>query len=185
MGVGARYVTELVAACERYGDRPAIGAGPVLLTYADVLAWAYRLAGALEELGVRRGAGLACVTAGNRHEALLVRLAAHVLGARLTQVSAGPATHGLDFLLRDCEPVLVVHDTPVPETGAARIALAALLERAAAREARPVPVRAAEGDVARVTYTGGTTGLPRASRPRSRRWPPVTPPGARRRCTCR
>ncbi|MFD2121475.1 hypothetical protein ACFSNO_20670 [Streptomyces cirratus] len=91
MGAGARYVTELVEACERYADGPAVGAGPVLLTYADVLAWAYRLAGALEELGVRRAAGLACVTAGNPHEALLVRLAAHVLGARLTQVSVGPA----------------------------------------------------------------------------------------------
>ncbi|GHB41004.1 fatty acid CoA ligase [Streptomyces cirratus] len=148
-------------ACERYADGPAVGAGPVLLTYADVLAWAYRLAGALEELGVRRAAGLACVTAGNPHEALLVRLAAHVLGARLTQVSVGPATHGLDFLLRDCEPVLVVHDTPVPQGGAPRVTLAALLERAAAREARPVPVRAREEDVARVTYTGGTTGRPK------------------------
>ncbi|MGW7098908.1 class I adenylate-forming enzyme family protein [Streptomyces sp. NPDC054838] len=161
MADGARYVTELVGACERYGAAPAIGAGPVLLSYADVLAWTYRLAGALEELGVRRGTGLACVTAGNRYEALLVRLAAHVLGARLTQVSVGPATHGLDFLLRDCEPVLVVHDTPVPDTGAARTTLAALLERAAARAARPVPVRAREEDVARVTYTGGTTGRPK------------------------
>ncbi|MFJ6717795.1 class I adenylate-forming enzyme family protein [Streptomyces sp. NPDC091259] len=157
----ARYVTDLVGACERYADRPAIGAGPVLLSYGDVLALTYRLAGALEELGVRRGTGVACVTAGNPYEVLPVRLALHVLGARLTQVSVGPATHGLDFLLRDCEPVLVVHDTPVPDTGAPRIALAALLERAAAREARPLPVRAREEDLARVTYTGGTTGRPK------------------------
>ncbi|MFE2147315.1 AMP-binding protein, partial [Streptomyces sp. NPDC059456] len=157
----ARYVADLIGALERNAERPAIGAGPVVMAFSEVLADTYRLAAGLDELGVRRGTGVACVTGENRPEALLVRLAVHVLGARLTQVIVGPATHGLDFVLRDSAPVLVVHDTPVPDTGAARIGLAALLRLARAREGRPVPVRAREDDVARVTYTGGTTGRPK------------------------
>ncbi|MBT2467111.1 AMP-binding protein [Streptomyces sp. ISL-66] len=161
MNGGARYVTDLIDACERYADRPALGSGPWVLTYSEVLSWTYRLAGALTELGVRRGSGLACVSAGNPPRTLLVRLAAHVLGARFTHVCVGPATHGLDLLLRDCAPSLVVHDTPVPPGPAARIGLAGLFRLAAARPALPVPVAARGEDVARVTYTGGTTGRPK------------------------
>ncbi|CAM5449059.1 fatty acid CoA ligase [Streptomyces avidinii] len=193
MNGAARYVTDLIDACERYGDRPALGSGPWVLTYSEVLSWTYRLAGALAELGVRRGAGLACVSAGNPPRILLVRLAAHVLGARLTQVCVGPATHGLDLLLRDCAPSLVVHDTPVPPGPAARIGLAALFELAAARPALPVPVAARGEDVARVTYTGGTTGRPKgvastfasmAARTATRRDPggPGTDPSGAGRC---
>ncbi|KOU19037.1 hypothetical protein ADK52_29450 [Streptomyces sp. WM6372] len=158
---GARYVADLIGAFERNAGRPAIGAGPVVMGFSEVLADTYRLAEVLGELGVRRGAGLACVTDGNRTEVLLVRLAAHVLGARLTQVVVGPATHGLDFMLRDCAPALVVNDTPVPDTGVACIGLAELMRLARTREGGPVPVQAREDDVARVTYTGGTTGRPK------------------------
>ncbi|MFK0046333.1 AMP-binding protein [Streptomyces sp. NPDC090741] len=158
---GARYVLDLIGAFEQNAGRPAIGAGPVVMGFSEVLADTYRLADVFGELGVRRGAGLACVTDGNRPEALLVRLAAHVLGARLTQVVVGPATHGLDFMLRDCAPVLVVNDTPVPDTGVPRIGSAELMRLARTREGRPVPVQAREDDVARVTYTGGTTGRPK------------------------
>lgn len=161
MSPGARYVTDLIDACERYADRPAFGSGSWVLTHSEVLTWTYRLVGALADLGIRRGSGLACVSAGNPPETLLVRLAAHVLGARLTHVCVGPTTHGLEHLLRDCAPSLLVHDTPVPPGPSARIGLAALLELAAAREALPVEVAARDEDVARVTYTGGTTGRPK------------------------
>ncbi|MFD8143009.1 AMP-binding protein [Streptomyces sp. NPDC059708] len=159
--MAARYVTELVGALERYGERPAIGAGPRVLGFFEVLDAVHRLAGVLAETGVGRGTGLACVTGGNRPEALLVRMAAHVLGARLTQVVAGPAVHGLEFVLRDCLPGLVVHDVPVPATGVPLLGLEELLARAEARGPGEVPVRAREEDVARVTYTGGTTGRPK------------------------
>ncbi|MBW5486705.1 class I adenylate-forming enzyme family protein [Streptomyces bambusae] len=159
--MAARYVTELVGAFERYAQRPAIGSGPAVRSFSEVLDEVHRLAGALAEAGVGRGSGLACVVAGNRPEVLLVRLAAHVLGARLTQVVGGPAAYGLEFVLQDCRPGLVVHDMPVPDTGSARLGLDALLALAAAREPVPVPVQAREDDVARVTYTSGTTGLPK------------------------
>lgn len=193
MNGAARYVTDLVEACERYAERPALSSGPWVLTHSEVLSWTYRLAGALAGLGIGRGSGLACVSAGNSPRTLLVRLAAHILGARLTQVCVGPTTHALDHLLRDCAPSLVVHDTPVPPGPGARIGLAALLELAAAREALPVPVAARDGDVARVTYTGGTTGLPKgvvstfaamAARTATRTDSPApTAPG--RWCSCR
>ncbi|MEU9305838.1 AMP-binding protein [Streptomyces sp. NPDC048269] len=159
--VAARYVTELTGALERYADRPAIGVGPAVMTYADVLQDTWRLAGELAEAGVGRGTGLACVAGRNRPEVLLVRLAAHVLGARLTQVLAGPALYGLEFILRDCRADLVLHDVPVPDTGATRLDLDEVLRRAAGRRAVVVAVRAREDDVARVTYTGGTTGRPK------------------------
>ncbi|WP_405834443.1 AMP-binding protein [Streptomyces sp. NBC_00105] len=159
--VAARYVTELVGALERYAGRPALGTGPVVLEFHEVLDGACRVAAVLCEEGIGRGSGLACVAGTNRPEVLLVRIAAHLLGARLTQVLAGPALYGLDFILRDCRPDLVLHDVAVPDTGAPRLALDEVLRQAAHRGAAPVSVRAREDDVARVTYTGGTTGLPK------------------------
>ncbi|MEV7445486.1 AMP-binding protein [Streptomyces sp. NPDC091204] len=159
--VAARYVTELVGALERSAGRPALGTGPNVLEFQEVLDGACRLAGVLAEAGIGRGAGLACVAGTNRPEVLLVRIAAHLLGARLTQVLAGPALYGLDFILRDCRPDLVVHEGAVPGTGAPRLALDELVRRAARREPAAVPVAAREDDVARVTYTGGTTGRPK------------------------
>ncbi|MFD6879763.1 MULTISPECIES: class I adenylate-forming enzyme family protein [unclassified Streptomyces] len=159
--MSARYVTDLVEAFELHAGRPAIGAGRDVKDFSEVLSDVYRLAGALADAGVRPGSGLACVTGGNRPEVLLVRLAAHVLGGRLTQMVIDAAAYGLEFVLRECEPDLVVHDTPVPDTGAARVSLDEVLASAAARAAEPVPVRAREDDIARVTYTGGTTGLPK------------------------
>ncbi|MFJ3965541.1 AMP-binding protein [Streptomyces sp. NPDC090036] len=159
--VAARYVTSLVGALERYAGQPALGVGPDVLEFQEVLDGARRLAGVLSGTGVRRGSGLACVAGSNRPEVLLVRIAAHLLGARLTQVLAGPALYGLDHILRDCRPDLVVHDVPVPDTGAPLLDLAELLRRAAGHEPGAIAVQAREDDVARVTYTGGTTGRPK------------------------
>ncbi|MEU2060776.1 AMP-binding protein [Streptomyces sp. NPDC013455] len=156
----AAYVTDLVEAFQDHSGRPALGSGRRVLTFEQALDEVWRLAGALRELGVGRATGLACVS-GNRLETLLVRLAAHVLGARLTHVVIESATHHLAHILADCRPELVVADTPVPDTGARRITLDDLLRSAAGRPAEPVPVAAREEDIARVTYTSGTTGLPK------------------------
>lgn len=158
----ARYVADLVGALERYGSRPALGGGGRLLDHSGLLELVYRLAGELADRGVGRGTGLACVFGGNRPEVVQVRLAAHLLGARLTQVVTDHATYGLDFILRDCRPHLVVHDVPLPDTAtAARLGLEELLAAAARRSAAPLPVAAREEDIARVTYTSGTTGVPK------------------------
>ncbi|MGW6786806.1 AMP-binding protein, partial [Streptomyces sp. NPDC054987] len=140
--MAARYVTELVGAFERHAGRPALGSAPtgtpVVLGYHEVLDASWRLAGVLADAGIGRGSGLACVAGTNRPEVLLVRIAAHLLGARLTQVLAGPALYGLDFVLRDCLPDLVVHDVPVPSTGARRLDLDEAV-REAGRRGGPRP----------------------------------------------
>ncbi|WKV70222.1 AMP-binding protein [Streptomyces sp. PCS3-D2] len=159
--MAARYVTDLVGAFERYAGRPALGGGPVVLRFEEVLDASWRLAAVLAEAGIGHGSGLACVAGTNRPEVLLLRIAAHLLGARLTQVVTGPALYGLDFILRDCRPDLVVHDVPVPGTGARRLGLDEAIRRSGRRAAVPVTVRARDDDVARVTYTGGTTGRPK------------------------
>ncbi|MFI2199626.1 AMP-binding protein [Streptomyces sp. NPDC020192] len=160
----AAYVTGLVAALEGHAGRPALGGaglGGRVLDHGALLDEVYRVAGVLGDTGVRRGSGLACVLGGNRAQALLLRTAAHVLGARLTLVVRDASTYGVAYLLRDCRPDLVVHDIPVPDTGVRRLALTELLAAAAPREPVAVPVAAREDDVARVIYTGGTTGRPK------------------------
>ena len=162
--MAARYVTGLIAALEGHVGRPALGGVGLdgrVLDHGALLEEVYRTAGALGDAGVRRGSGLACVFGGNRAEVLLVRAAAHLLGARLTLVVRDAFTWGVEDLLRDCRPELVVHDVPVPATGVPRLALAGLLAAAACRGAEVVPVAAREDDVARVAYTGGTSGPPK------------------------
>ncbi|MEU8687655.1 AMP-binding protein [Streptomyces sp. NPDC048665] len=156
----AQYVTSLFEAFDRYADRPAIVFQGTELSFGMVRDTAYRLARATHDLGVRRGTGIACVS-GNRPEALLVRLAAHVLGARITTVVIAPDTHALAHILRDCNPALVVHDGPVPAVKTPTLPLTELLERAGSQSADPMPVHAEDDDIARVMYTSGTTGLPK------------------------
>ncbi|GHD98028.1 class I adenylate-forming enzyme family protein [Streptomyces alanosinicus] len=162
--MAATYVTRLIAALEGHAGRPALGGaglGGRVLDHGALLEEVYRIAGVLADAGVRRGSGLACVLGANRAQALLLRTAAHVLGARLTLVVRDASTYGVAHMLRDCRPDLVVYDVPVPDTGTPRLPLAEVLARAACREAVAVPVAAREDDVARVAYTGGTTGLPK------------------------
>ncbi|MGW2491914.1 class I adenylate-forming enzyme family protein [Streptomyces sp. NPDC001606] len=156
----AQYVARLFEAFERYAERPAVVFQGAELSFGMVGDAAYRIARAMGELGVRRGAGVACVS-GNRPEVLLVRLAAHLLGARMTTVVIAADTHGLAHVLRDCDPAVVVYDCPVPDTGTLALSLGELMERAASEAADPVPVLAEDDDIARVMYTGGTTGLPK------------------------
>ncbi|MFD5799629.1 AMP-binding protein [Streptomyces diastatochromogenes] len=162
--MAATYVTRLVEALEGHAGRPALGGaglGGRVLDYGALLEEVYRVAGVLGDAGVCRGSGLACVLGENRAQALLLRIAAHVLGARLTLVVHDPSTYGREYLLRDCRPELVVHDMPVPDTGVPRLTLTTVLTESARRPAVAVPIAAREDDVARVTYTGGTTGRPK------------------------
>ncbi|MFB7506617.1 class I adenylate-forming enzyme family protein [Streptomyces broussonetiae] len=162
--MAATYVTRLIEALEGHADRPALGGaglGGRVLDHGALLAEVYRIAGVLADAGVCRGCGLACVLGENQAQALLLRTAAHVLGARLTLVVLDASVHGAQHVLRDCRPGLVVHDVPVPDTGVPRLTAAEVLRRAARRQAVAVPVAAREDDVARVAYTGGTTGRPK------------------------
>ncbi|WP_412075765.1 AMP-binding protein [Streptomyces xanthophaeus] len=154
----ARFVVETLDAFERFGDRPATTFRGGTLTFRRGLDSVHRIARALDGLGVGRGSGVVCV-AGDRPEALFVRLAAYVLGARFTPVRSGLVDHVLAHIVHDAEPALVVSESELPMI-AAPLALSIddLMDLAGALSADPLPVRARDEDIARITYTGGTTG---------------------------
>jgi len=144
----ARYVTDLLDAFAAHGSAPALyrrGAEPA--TFRDLLADTYRSARALRRRGLARGDGLV-LAAGNVPEALTVRLAAHLSGLRFTHLPPGPQ---VGHVLTDAAPALSLDTAD----------LAALAAEARTESADPLPVLAEEGDIARISYTGGTTGLPK------------------------
>lgn len=152
----ARYVTDLVAALRAHGDRPALRSGGRTATFAELLGTAYRIARALRRRGLGRGDGLVLLAA-NVPGVLEVRLAAYLLGLRFTHVHLGATTHAVEHIVTDAEPALVLTARPdLPGTP-----LAELLAAAGGGPADPLPVLAGDGDIARITYTGGTTGLPK------------------------
>ncbi|WP_051801839.1 AMP-binding protein [Actinocatenispora sera] len=228
----ARYVTDLFDALHAHGAATALVAAGRSWSFAELRADTYRTARALRGLGVGRGDGLVLLAA-NTPDALLVRLAAYLLGSRFTHVHLGPTTHegpltdgagiedqvtdgaesvtdgagiegpltdgagiedqvtdgaesvtdgagiegpvtdgaGIDSLLTD-GPVIsgariggVARGGDVPVGAGAFGVRAVTVERlaglAAGESDEPLPVAAAEDDIARITYTGGTTGLPK------------------------
>ncbi|MEV0839635.1 AMP-binding protein [Actinocatenispora sera] len=252
----ARYVTDLFDALHAHGAATALVAAGRSWSFAELRADTYRTARALRGLGAGRGDGLVLLAA-NTPDALLVRLAAYLLGSRFTHVHLGPTTQSVPHIVADANPTLVVTaaaglalldgggpavsgpatgqpmpDTPatdaagidspltdgaeiedqvtdgaesvtdgagiegpltdgagidslltdgpvisgagiggvarggdVPEGAGAFGVRAVTVERLAALAAgesdEPLPVAAAEDDIARITYTGGTTGLPK------------------------
>ena len=155
----ARYVTDLLDALRTHGDRTALVSAGGAIGFTDLLADTYRTARALRRLGVRRADGLVLL-AGNGPDALRVRLAGYLLGARFTHVHLGPTTQSVPHILADADPTLVVTDDAGAVPGRA-LTTARLAELAAAEPAGTLPVAADEDDIARITYTGGTTGLPK------------------------
>ncbi|MGD3110763.1 AMP-binding protein, partial [Streptomyces sp. YGL11-2] len=164
------FLDGAMAAMRSHGDRPALVHGDRTVRFRDLVAEVHQRARALEALGLRRGDGLALLAA-NPPEALTLRFAAFLLGLRFTAVHLGPATQGLAHILRDAEPAAVVFDParpaaggPVPELAAGIrqvLPLDELAASAAGQPADPMPARARDGDIAKLTYTGGTTGLPK------------------------
>lgn len=159
--MSARYTAAILEAFDRFEERPSIVREGTELTFGTVRNSVRQVARALESLGVQRGAGVFCMT-GNQPEALLVRLAAYVLGARFTTMVYAPES-SLPHILHDSEPTVAVSDSVLPAADIPhRLSLDELMELAARRPIDPVPVRAQEEDVAILCYTSGTTGMPKA-----------------------
>lgn len=141
--MAAWYVTSAIEALVAGGDETALIHRDRLISHRELLDDVYRAARVLAGRGLRRGDGLVLV-AGNVPAAFVIRFAAFLLGLRFTPVvDAEPAV--LAHIVADSEAALVV------EGG---------LELAGV-SAEPMVVRAREEDVARILYTGGTTGLPK------------------------
>jgi fatty-acyl-CoA synthase len=144
----AWYVSNAIEALARHGGKTALSYRGRDLTYPELLTSVYRTARALARRGLRRGDGLVLVS-GNRPEAFVVRYAAFLLGLRFTPLV--PGLTDVSYVVADSGAVAVLGEADLPE-----------LMAAADRESTdPLPVAAQEEDIARVLYTGGTTGLPK------------------------
>ncbi|GAB2620157.1 fatty-acid--CoA ligase FadD8 [Streptomyces capparidis] len=180
-GAPAAYVTSAVEQFTGWGERTALLHGERAMTFRELLSLAHRTARVLRDSGLGRGDGLVLLAA-NPLEMTAVGLAAHILGVRYTPVYAGGGDRVTGHILRDAAPSAVVLADAGPAAPAHRMAEAAraagvktlfglgpvadpevtdLSAAAAGQPDDPVPVAAREDDVARVLYTGGTTGLPK------------------------
>ncbi|MFB6521068.1 AMP-binding protein [Streptomyces sp. NPDC056401] len=180
-GAPAAYVTSAIEQFAARGERIALIHGERSMTFAELLSLAYRTARVLRDAGLGRGDRLVLLAA-NPIEMSAVGLAAHLLGISYTPVYAAGGEQVAEHILRDAAPAAVILACAgpiLPGPRMAELARAAgvkllfglgpvadpdvtdLLAAAAAHSDAPLPVEAREDDVARVLYTGGTTGLPK------------------------
>ncbi|MFJ2193646.1 AMP-binding protein [Kitasatospora sp. NPDC087861] len=170
------YTGRVLAGLERDPGRVAVRCGERALTARECLDGVYRLARALEGAGLGRGDGVT-VLAGNRPEAVLVRLAANLLGCRVAMLHPdGPVgesvalagfagTSALVFDPARCSAAAEGIARALPSVGLFALGPSALgtdLPTAAAScPPGPLAPRYRPEDVMAVRFTGGTTGRPK------------------------
>ncbi|MEV7600705.1 AMP-binding protein [Kitasatospora sp. NPDC089797] len=186
MAEAGRTHTELVLdGLARDPGRVALRCGEVALTAQECLDTVYRLARALDRVGLGHGDGVT-VFAGNTPEALLVRPAANLLGCRVAMPHRELPVTDLVALTAFADTAALVYD-PVRCTAAAEAVARALpsvallplgppagggttrgtalgtdlLDLAAACSPAPLEPRGRPEDVMAVRFTSGTTGRPK------------------------
>ncbi|WP_225448235.1 AMP-binding protein [Streptacidiphilus sp. P02-A3a] len=113
----ANYVVTALEAFAGYGGREAIVSTAGRLTYAELSREVPRLAGALRAHGVNDRSVVA-VLAGNRPEAIVLQLAAHLIGARTVWVAGyAPVREQHDYLRRSDAGFLVYDTGRYPDLG--------------------------------------------------------------------
>jgi fatty-acyl-CoA synthase len=152
-------------------------------TYGAVARQIYALARQLQTEGLVPGDGVA-VLLKNRPESFIIQAASWMVGARVTALNTLASDADIAHILQDAEIRLLVCDDSTVERGAATVEIA---RRSADHERRPNLQLAALGDgrphdllrkaalqsdaplrplgddaaIARLAYTGGTTGKPK------------------------
>ncbi|MEU3571807.1 AMP-binding protein [Kitasatospora sp. NPDC036755] len=172
------YTALVLDGLARDPGRVAIRFGDGAWTGRQCLDLVHRTARALERAGLGPGDGVT-VLAGNRPEALLVRLAANLLGCRVAMpFPDGPVAEqvalaefaGTSALVFDpvrCAAAAAGIARAVPAAlllslGPSPLGLGTdLLDLAAARSPAPFEPRGRPEDVMAVRFTGGTTGRPK------------------------
>ncbi|WP_051871700.1 AMP-binding protein [Streptomyces sclerotialus] len=156
----------------RYADRVAFIHRGRATTYGDALSEVYRLARALRGVGLHRG-DCVVLLADNRPQAVLSSLAFALLGCRQVLLEAGLAVAEQVHMVRDARAGALVF-TPDYAARASEVARrtelslllglgpskegADLLAQCASLSSMPLPAGGRASDIARLAYTGGSTG---------------------------
>jgi acyl-CoA synthetase (AMP-forming)/AMP-acid ligase II len=185
----------VLAALREAPDRPAFEVGPRVVTRGELLATVGRLAGGLRAAGLGPGTGVGLILPLSP-EAYAVHLAAHTLGCRVAPARPVWSPEQLDNGLRGNVDVVVVDKAATHLPGGLPVlSLGDLLARPADRtpagqtpagrtpaaRTPAEPEGPAPEEIARLTFTSGSTGLPKACAHTYRaislayrpdRWPP-------------
>jgi acyl-CoA synthetase (AMP-forming)/AMP-acid ligase II len=173
-------------AAERNPDRPAIIYHDLTLVYREVVSMVNSIANSLLQLGIRKGDRI-CLCTGNRPESTITLNAASTIGAVITPMNPLYKEREMAYQLENSEakmivirpemlPLLqrvlsqeplpnlkyiVVLGEQVPEDMPDALPFARLLK--AAPPIRPKPVEISPDDMIVLTYSSGTTGLPKGT----------------------
>ncbi|WP_329418031.1 acyl--CoA ligase (plasmid) [Streptomyces sp. NBC_00704] len=169
MSAHADLLHELLdRAAARWPERPAVTSAGHTLSYRELDAASRRLAAWLHACGLRRGDRLVICAPGSTAQPALVYAASRA-GVAFSLLHE--QVHGIQFdhVLDDCEPALLVTDTPDSQAAAQRrgvrtagsqaVAAVAFAGSPAPRDQPPGPLTV---DPVCLIYTSGTTSLPKA-----------------------
>jgi fatty-acyl-CoA synthase len=139
-------------------NRPVFEHGTRVVRAGELLATISRMAGALRAAGLRRGSGVALITA-ITPEAYAAYLAAHTVGCRVVGVRPGYAPRQLAHVLGAGVDAIVVDETagalPAPHPPVLCMTDLAVGPYTGTPHADGRP-----DDIARLVYTSGSTGAP-------------------------
>jgi long-chain acyl-CoA synthetase len=173
-------------AAERNPDRPAIVYHDLMLVYREVVSMVNSIANSLLELGIRKGDRI-CLCTGNRPESTITLNAASTIGAVITPMNPLYKEREMAYQLENSEarailirpemlPLLqrvlsqeslpnlkhiIVLGEHVPESMPGALTFAKMLQGVSPE--RPRSVEISGNDMLVLTYSSGTTGLPKGT----------------------
>jgi fatty-acyl-CoA synthase len=169
------YIVKLLRELRRAGRSTVLRYRDESLSGEALLALIFQYARVLRDLGIRRGTLLG-MFAPNRPEAIAIRYAAHVLGAAAVYLSAPPTESQRQALLQQIAPDLLVVfpetvrylgervSIPFVAVGIDRVGSKGRLDVLAALASMdPIDVLPDPNDLAVVSSSGGSTGVPKGS----------------------
>jgi fatty-acyl-CoA synthase len=173
---GSLYISRLVARLADAGPRIMLQSGNVSITASELLASIYRYARALMTLGIGRGSFVA-LFAPNCPDAIAIRYAANLIGSGVVYLSSPATIERRAELVAQMAPDLLVLFPPTvalaPASSSVRIASVGVTVAAAAvrldhlageQGSDVLSCPATPDDLAVVSSSGGTSGLPKGSR---------------------
>jgi len=169
------YIVRLLRELRRAGRSTVLCYRDESLSGKALLALIFQYARVLRDLGIRRG-NLLGMFAPNRPEAIAIRYAAHVLGAATAYLSAPPTAAQRRALVEQIAPDLLVAfpetirhldqvvGVPFVTIGIDKDGSRGRLDMlAASAPADSIEVSAGSNDLAVISSSGGSTGIPKGS----------------------